>query len=189
MGRLCIILLMVMALFNNAEAKTQRVRKVAPAAITLYDHIQLKCKRSCVEQETLLKSVFHAVKGTPIDFRIVLAIIQVESAFNPKAKNGSNVGLSQVNLRYHRKKFHTKDPFDVHENVAVGVGILNDCLSRRKGSVKAALLCYNGHPYGDPSYVIKVMNAYQEIGKLIDMDRSRSLVTQEDAISKKDQEI
>lgn len=178
MGRLCIFLLMTMALCFPASGKS--FRKSAYADITLYDHIQSKCKRSCVDQETLLTSVTQAVHKTAIDFRIILAIIQVESAFNPKAKNGPNVGLNQINLRYHRKKFSGKDYFDVRDNISVGTSIFKDCHDRMKGNLQKSLQCYNGFPHGDPNYVKKVMAAYREIEKLIDLDRRSLVVRQED---------
>jgi len=141
------------------------------APMTLYDHIKVHCKSKCVDSEHLIQAVHDASERVDVDHKVLLAIIQVESAFKPKAKNGSSVGLKQVHLRYHRNRFTDKKYFDVNQNVLAGAQIYKECLNRAKGVKSKALRCYNGHHLGDPKYVTKVTRAYRQIIKLVDIDK------------------
>lgn len=182
MVRICMFLLMVLVLVQPSFAKSYESKKPARAVktvypvITLHDHIRIFCKRDCVEQEVLLDSVHRAATALRVDFKVLLAIIQVESAFNPRAKNGSSVGLNQVNLRYHRKRFTPGNYYDVRENVLAGAAVYKECLIKSKGNKSLALRCYNGYHLGDPNYVTKVTKAYEQINRLIDLDRRKLTV-------------
>ena len=84
----------------------------------------------------------------------ILAVIQVESRFDPKAHNRKSQGLMQVN----------NGGFEVEGNIKKGSALLHSCY-KETGSEKGALLCYNvglggykrGH--GKVAYFKKVREA------------------------------
>lgn len=153
---------------SSKYTKLTKRNKVKLPALTLFDYIKDSCRVNCVNHELLLDSITKASTDHNVDKKLVLAIIRVESSFTVKAKNGSNVGLNQVNLRYHKPKFKGKDYYDVNQNVYVGTKILSDCSKKSKGSVIKTLRCYNGG--GDNRYASKVMMHLKDINQLVDLD-------------------
>lgn len=168
LATLLMMLCLVLPYPVNSTQVPQAMRSAGPT-ITLADHIKRHCYKACVKPSELRQAVHHAASSLQVDHKILLAIIQVESAFKPRAKNGSNVGLNQVNLRYHRKRFEGKNFYDVQQNVLAGAQVYRACLTRAKGNQTKALRCYNGHHLGDPKYVIKIRKAYSQINQLADV--------------------
>lgn len=83
-----------------------------------------------------------------IDPLLILAVIAVESRFNPLAESVMGAkGLMQVIPRFHTDKFGPlggeRAAFDPHANIAVGATILKEYL-RRTGDVANALQLYVG---------------------------------------------
>jgi hypothetical protein len=80
---------------------------------------------------------------------LILAVMSVESRFNPYAESGAGAqGLMQVMTRVHTDKFEKygegpQDAFHPEINIRVGAQILYDCI-RRRGSVADGLKCYVG---------------------------------------------
>jgi soluble lytic murein transglycosylase-like protein len=80
---------------------------------------------------------------------LILAVMSVESRFNPYAESGAGAqGLMQVMTRVHTDKFESlgRDStaaFHPEVNIRVGTQILADCI-RRRGSEAAGLKCYVG---------------------------------------------
>lgn len=132
-----------------------------PPAGELQQYIQKYCKKNCVDEYSVLKYTVRAGDKHNIDFRILLAIIQVESKFFVKARNRSSVGLMQILLRYHKPKFKQKDYYLPEDNIRVGGQIFSDCYNKHRGNLKRSLRCYNGG--GDPKYPEKVLKAYNEL--------------------------
>lgn len=128
-------------------------------ADTLESHIAKTCKRGCVDTNTLLNATVNQAEELKIDFKILLAVITVESGFILMAKNKGNAGLMQILISTHKHKFKT-NVFDPDENIRVGAGILKDCMSRHR-SLPASLRCYNGG--GDKKYPAKVLKALSTI--------------------------
>jgi len=91
------------------------------------------------------------VVGAELDINpvLILAVMSVESRFNPYAESGAGAqGLMQVMTRVHTDKFEKfgqgpDDAFHPEINIRVGVQILYDCI-RRRGSVVNGLKCYVG---------------------------------------------
>lgn len=136
----------------------------------LEKYISSACKTSCVDPSLLLLSVNKASEELDVNPVTLLAIIEVESSFKHRAlnkTNGRSVGLSQIQVRWHRDKFTTTNYFDVFDNVHVGATIYRDCIRRHKGSRERALWCYNGHQKnGMKTYVPKVLKAHSRIASL-----------------------
>lgn len=112
--------------------------------------------------EPVLAAAEEAGRHRGIDPLLIVAIMAVESSFNPRAVSHMGAqGLMQVMPRYHQDKIGKKRGknalFDPEFNVHVGTHVLHETITRY-GSVQRALQAYNGS-LGDPSlrYPRKVM--------------------------------
>lgn len=103
-----------------------------------------------------------------LDPLLIIAVIAVESRFNPIAESVSGAkGLMQVVPRYHTEKFEGFGDetaiFDPSTNILVGAQILKEYLGRT-GDLSAALQMYAGAPNdAQDSYTSKVMNEKQRL--------------------------
>lgn len=118
------------------------------------------CQSGCVNGTELLNAAVKAESVTEVSFKIVIALVLVESAFVVKAMNKGNMGLMQLLAKYHRKKFGGVSMFDVDKNVMVGTSYFKSCLDRLRSPVKAAR-CYNGG--GNKHYVAMFNKAIREV--------------------------
>lgn len=98
-----------------------------------------------------------------LDPTLILAIMAVESSFNPFAQSSVGAqGLMQVMTRVHTDKYESVGgklaAFDPVTNLRVGVKVLMDCISRT-GSVEGGLGCYVGAAdmADDGGYAAKVL--------------------------------
>ena len=111
----------------------------------------------------LVSEAYQLGKRTKLDPMLILAIMAVESSFNPFAQ--SNVGaqgLMQVMTRVHGEKYEgaggTLAAFDPVTNMRVGVKVLQECIERA-GSLEGGLRYYVGAANlpSDGGYAAKVM--------------------------------
>ena len=142
-----ILVLFVLASTVNAEAPTEkRVEETTKAEtecivlecttiydVPLTDELQIFIHETCAEYG--------------VDYKLVLAIISVESSFRPNAYNESTdcCGLMQintVNLPVLRDKLGVTDLFSAYENVIGGIYLLRDALNY-DGDTEHALMIYN----------------------------------------------
>ena len=149
-------ILLAILMFSSHTVSARTPVKVT----TLKQYIKAACPRSCISDVLLTTLLKEESQRLRVDYRDFLAIVRVESSFNSKARNGSNVGLSQVHLKYHKKKFKG-NPYDPRDNVKVGLSIYKACLTKAKGNRNKAYTCYNGG--GDPQYVSRVNKARNTI--------------------------
>ena len=70
----------------------------------------------------------------------LLAIMAIESRFDPKARSKGNVGLMQINMTANGDRLRNRSP---EENVRVGAEILREGYFRLNGNHKGAVLSYN----------------------------------------------
>lgn len=98
-----------------------------------------------------------------IDPTLILAIIAIESSFNPFAQSSMGAqGLMQVMTRVHDDKYEAfggnHAAFDPVTNLRVGVQVLRECIARA-GSVEAGLRYYVGAANlpDDGGYAAKVL--------------------------------
>lgn len=111
----------------------------------------------------LIHTVYAVAREKDLDPLLILAVIAIESRYNPFAESHVGAqGLMQVMTRVHKEKF---EPFEGGvdaalnpiANIRVGSQILYDCIKRR-GSVTGGLACYVGATGpGDGGYGAKVL--------------------------------
>lgn len=87
--------------------------------------------------------VHRLAPSAGIDPNLVLSVIEVESAFNARAKSPKNArGLMQL-LPVTARRFGTQNEWDPLENIRGGIAYLEWLLKRFDGNMKFALAGYN----------------------------------------------
>jgi hypothetical protein len=111
----------------------------------------------------LVQEAWLVGRKAGIEPTLILAIMAVESSFNPFAQSPVGAqGLMQVMTRVHDDKYEpfggTHAAFDPVTNLRVGVQVLKDCI-RRAGSIEAGLRHYVGAANlpDDGGYASKVL--------------------------------
>ncbi len=112
------------------------------------DYIARRYRVSSLALEPVLLAAEDSARSVGIDPLLVVAVIAVESSFNPFAESHVGAqGLMQVIPRFHMDKIGEdagEDAlFDPALNVRVGTLVIDEGL-RRFGSLKAALQYYGG---------------------------------------------
>ena len=100
------------------------------------------------QTQWFVEHAYRTARELKIDPILILAIISVESNFNPQAQSRQGAeGLMQVLTRVHADKFSpfggVAAAFDPLANIRVGAQILSDYL-KRDGSIEGALKAYVG---------------------------------------------
>lgn len=125
-----------------------------------------KLKRYVKDNEkrlTILRHVHREAKRAGLEPELVLAVIQIESAFNPYAVSVVGAqGMMQV-MPFWKKEIGRPDDnlINLETNLRYGCTILKHYLDREKGKVAPALARYNGS-YGSYKYSRKVMGAWYD---------------------------
>jgi hypothetical protein len=116
----------------------------------------------------LVAEAFAIGQRIQLDPTLILAVMAVESRFNPFAQSAMGAqGLMQVMTRVHTDKYENFGgqlaAFDPVSNLRVGVQVLQDCI-KRAGSIEGGLRLYVGAVSTDGSgYINKVMAEHQRI--------------------------
>lgn len=119
-------------------------------------------------------TVKKLAEGSGIDPNLVMAVIFVESGFNPRAVSPKNAqGLMQL-MPETAQRFRVKDVFNPEENIRGGIAYLKWLLSYFKGDVALVAAAYNAGegtvekyrgvpPYPETQkYVRRVAQLYQK---------------------------
>lgn len=111
----------------------------------------------------LVAEAFEIGQKAKLDPTLILAIMAIESGFNPFAQSPVGAqGLMQVMTNIHHAKYENFGgklaAFDPVTNLRVGVKVLQECIARA-GSVEAGLKFYVGaaNLESDGGYAAKVM--------------------------------
>ena len=111
----------------------------------------------------LVSEAFEIGAKAKLDPTLILAIMAIESGFNPFAQSPVGAqGLMQVMTKVHSDKYENFGgklaAFDPVTNLRVGVKVLQECI-KRAGSVEGGLKFYvgAGNMENDGGYVSKVM--------------------------------
>jgi len=154
---------------GDSEAENQQHRALASSLARRY-----RVASDAAEQ--FIGAAFEASRQVGIDPLLILAVMAVESRFNPIAESEFGAkGLMQVIPRHHQDKVEevggaqaVLDPFN---NIMIGARILKQYI-RQTGSVETALQIYNG-ALADPSnqYAMKVMAEQERMRQAMRVNR------------------
>jgi hypothetical protein len=121
----------------------------------------------------LVAEAFELGARTKLDPTLILAVMAVESSFNPFAQSQVGAqGLMQVMTRVHGEKYEsaggTLAAFDPVTNMRVGVKVLQECIARA-GSLEGGLRFYVGAANlpSDGGYAAKVLAENERLRQVI----------------------
>jgi soluble lytic murein transglycosylase-like protein len=150
-----------------------------PEYRTLAVYLARRYKVAQEATQQLVGAAHEAGSRTGLDPLLILAVMAVESSFNPIAESVMGAkGLMQVMPRYHQDKLQAlggEDAvFDPMTNIMVGARILKDAV-RRGGGLVPGLQLYNGS-YGDDSqqYAQKVIAVKDRLQQMLKRARPRT---------------
>lgn len=124
-------------------------------------------------------AVLKEARTHGIDPLLVLAVIAVESRFNPVAESAQGaLGLMQVVPRFHMDKIAALGVTALlrpEANIAIGVKILKDSMRKGGEDVAAGLQFYNGAVDDDTrAYATRVLNEQKRIENALPKSRERA---------------
>ena len=113
-----------------------------------------------------------------LDPLLIIAVIAVESRFNPLAESDMGAqGLMQVIPRFHKEHLEgagTDSVLDPHANIRLGARVLKDYI-RSGGTEVAGLQRYNGSTGdGSNAYAAKVLGEKQRLQQAVQRLRNRA---------------
>lgn len=125
-----------------------------------------------------VRAAYHEAASLRLDPLLIVAVMAVESRFNPVAQSDSGaMGLMQVIPRYHTQKFDAasrSSVLDPQANIQVGAQILKEYIARG-GTELLGLQLYNG-ALGDPdaAYGTRVLAEKQWLKDALRRARGRA---------------
>lgn len=135
----------------------------------LESYISEKYHISPRASKLIVSSVIEASEKTLIPIELLVAVMAVESRFNPFAGSTADAeGLMQIILKYHKEKFEKEnDILDYHQNTIAGALALKEFIQRH-GDVSSGLLAYNGSLWDENlGYATKVFEEERRIRQWI----------------------
>ena len=129
--------------------------------------------------QMVVGAAYRAGIRSGVDPLLVVAVIAVESRFNPIAQSdGGALGLMQIIPHYHADKFdaQTGSVLDPETNIQLGVSVLKDYI-KRGGTEIVGLQLYNG-ALGDAanSYATRVLAEKQRLQEALRREREHDRV-------------
>jgi soluble lytic murein transglycosylase-like protein len=125
----------------------------------------------------LVAAAYREGQRIGVDPLLIIAVIAVESRFNPIAESNMGAqGLMQVIPEYHKNHLEAAgvdSVLDPHDNIRLGARILKEYI-RRGGTEVAGLQLYNGAA-GDvtTAYAVKVLGEKQRLQQAVQRARDR----------------
>ena len=131
-----------LVLSNTPKAGAVKTFAVENSAPTIRTTRRAVSRRSA-QFEPLIRE-HAAANGVSAD--LVRAIIQAESAFNPRALSHKGaMGLMQL-MPATAAQFRVRDAYDPEQNIRAGVAYLKSLLTKYSNKVELALAAYNAGP-------------------------------------------
>ena len=150
-----------------------------PAQALLAKYLSRRFLIAGVATERMVEAAYRAAGEVGLDPLVVLAVISVESRFNPIAESVMGArGLMQIIPKYHPAKVAVlggEDAlWDPESNIELGARILQEYIYRT-GTLEAGLQFYNG-AFGDSTaqYSRRVL---AERDRLLEVARGRGAMT------------
>ena len=166
---ICLILTVAIGIFNIGYSRNvaERERQLGDA----YNSIQFALAEISVVQQDIdnhmiyLDHIYSTAEDYGVPPEVILAIMKVESNFNPEAQNGRCYGLTQIH-DVHCEPFGvtTEDLLDLRRNTVIGTTRLS-ALINQSDSLTEALGKYNMGEAGYAAYCEEVgteTTAYSE---------------------------
>jgi soluble lytic murein transglycosylase-like protein len=148
-----------------------------PAEAVLAKYLSRRFMIAGEATDRMVGAAYRAAREVGLDPLLVLAVISVESRFNPIAESIMGAkGLMQIIPKYHPAKVLALGGeaalWDPESNIELGSRILQEYVYRT-GTLEAGLQFYNG-AFGDPSaqYARRVLG---ERDRLLDVVHNRSV--------------
>lgn len=147
-----------------AEAGT----RLDPVQRALVAHLSRRYQIAAEPTGRIVEAAYRAADDTGLDPLLVLAVISVESRFNPIAESGMGArGLMQIIPKYHLEKLAAhggeEAVLDPESNIVVGTQILREYV-RRTGSLEAGLQYYNGAAWDEEArYTRRVLEEHRRL--------------------------
>jgi hypothetical protein len=116
------------------------------------DHLAERMSLGDRDRRRLARTIVLEADAAGLDPLLVLAVIEVESSFDPSAESSAGAaGLMQLvpaTLRAvaEREGLGEVDPLDPVDNVRVGIRYLKRCLDSYRSSEELGLMAYNAGP-------------------------------------------
>lgn len=154
-----------------APAAIQAAPAVDPRRVALADYLADRYRIGPQRARVFVEEAHAAAEEFDVDPLLVLAVMAVESSFNPAARSDAGArGLMQVIPRFHRDKLDEYGGegalLDPRVNALVGTQILKDYL-RRAGSLRAALQRYAGWQDDDEQrYATRVITEKERLRRV-----------------------
>lgn len=132
----------------TAAVSREAEEAVDPAQRALVGYLTRRFSIAAAPTSAVVETAFRAASETGLDPLLVLAVISIESRFNPIAESVMGAkGLMQIIPRYHlaRLKEHGGEEavLDPQSNILVGTKILQEYVYRT-GTLETGLQAYNG---------------------------------------------
>jgi hypothetical protein len=159
-----------------ASATEEEMRRPAPEQRKVRAMSDYLAKRYFVSTEAiqrLVEMAFAVGHEVNLDPLLILAVMAVESRFNPIAESGAGAqGLMQVIPKYHADKLpdsRTDASFlNPSVNVRVGAKVLKDYIGRSGGDLQTGLQMYNGSPWDSTAqYASKVIAEKERLRQVL----------------------
>ncbi len=157
-----------------ARATATDLKHLTRQQATLANWIARRYKVAPEPIAALVQEAWAMGTRAGLDPTLILAIMAVESSFNPFAQSAVGAqGLMQVLTRVHDDKYQAfggnRAAFDPISNLRVGVQVLKECISRA-GSLQEGLKRYVGAALieGDGGYVGRVISEQTHMRSVAD---------------------
>jgi len=119
----------------------------------------------------IFETVIESAEENGLNPLFVLALINTESEFNPKAKSPVGaIGLMQIMPKFHQEKIQHLDSqaklYHIKTNVAIGTKILAEYLQQCDGNVRCGLNSYIGKSTSHDhlkEYTLKTLSTFAEL--------------------------
>ena len=150
-----------------------------PTQQVLIEYLSRRFLVAAAVTQRMVAAAHRAADEVGLDPLLVLAVIAVESRFNPIAESGMGAkGLMQIIPRFHLDKLNAEGGEDAvfhpESNILVGARILQEYVYRT-GTIVAGLQQYNGASRDPSAYYAQRVMAERE--RLEEVVRSRGLLT------------